>query len=33
VADESVPSGEVDSIRSANAGMPRNLVLVDFTET
>ena len=33
MADESVPGGEVDSIRDANTGMPRNLVLVDFTET
>jgi hypothetical protein len=33
VSNESVPSGEVDFIRSANAGMPRDLVPVDFTET
>ena len=33
MADESVPSGEVDFIRDTHAGMPRNLVLVDFTET
>ena len=33
MSDESVPSGEVDSIRRAHAGMPRDLVPVDFTET
>ncbi len=33
MSNESVPSGEVDFIRDMNAGMPGNLVLVDFTET
>ncbi len=31
--DQPVPGGEVDFVRGADAGMPGNLVSVDFSET